>query len=468
MNTMKQEGNALVYRWDAEALRIEPWGENSLRVRAVVLGEVEDTDFALLPLDGTTQKEVKISVEEYSARIENGKIAAVLTVNPWNHECDVAFYNQKGELLLKEAGSGGALNKKNRFFKSIIGGDFRLTVTFASNPSEKLYGMGQYQQDLLNVKNCNLELAHRNSQASVPFVLSSLGYGFLWHNPAIGRVSFGGNTTEWYAESTKQMDYWITAGDTPDEIERSYADATGKAPMMPEYGMGFWQCKLRYWNQEQLLSVAREYKRRNIPIDVIVCDFFHWPRMGDYRFDEEFFPDPDAMVRELTEMGIELMVSVWPQVDVRSENYQEMKQQGLLVKADKGVDIAMLYNGNSTFYDATNPRSRAYVWGKCKKNYYDKGIKIFWLDEAEPEYTGYDFDNYRYYQGSVAQVGNIYPQAYARTFYEGMQAQGQEKIVNLLRCAWAGSQRYGALVWSGDIHSNWETLRRQEIGRAHV
>ena len=117
MNTMKQEGNALVYRWDAEALRIEPWGENSLRVRAVVLGEVEDTDFALLPLDGTTQKEVKISVEEYSARIENGKIAAVLTVNPWNHECDVAFYNQKGELLLKEAGSGGALNKKNRFFK---------------------------------------------------------------------------------------------------------------------------------------------------------------------------------------------------------------------------------------------------------------------------------------------------------------------------------------------------------------
>lgn len=459
MYTMKQEGSALVYRWDGEMLRIEPWGENSLRVRSTILGEVEDTDYALLPV--STQREAEICVEEYSARLVNGKITAVLTVDSWNHGCDIAFYNQKGELLLREAGCGGALNKKNRFFKPIIGGDFRLTVTFASNPEEKLYGMGQYQQDLLNVKNCNLELAHRNSQASVPFVLSSLGYGFLWHNPAVGRVSFGGNTTEWYAESTKQMDYWITAGDTPDEIEGAYADATGKAPMMPEYGMGFWQCKLRYWNQEQLLSVAREYKRRNIPIDVIVCDFFHWPRMGDYRFDEEFFPDPDAMVQELAEMGIELMVSVWPQVDVRSENYQEMKQQGLLVKADKGVDIAMLYNGNSTFYDATNPRSRAYVWEKCKKNYYDKGIKIFWLDEAEPEYTGYDFDNYRYYQGPVAQVGNIYPQAYARTFYEGMQGEGQKEIVNLLRCAWAGSQRYGALVWSGDIHSDWETLRRQ-------
>ena len=458
MNTMSQEGKALVYRWDGEVLSVMPWGRNSFRVRSTVLGEVEDTDYALLAPEET---EGQIEVGEYVSRITNGKITAELTVDSWSHSCDIAFYNQKGELLLKEAGRGGALDKKNRFFKPIIGGDYRLTVTFASNPKEKLYGMGQYQQDILNVKNCNLELAHRNSQASVPFVLSDLGYGFLWHNPAIGRVSFASNTTEWYAESTKQMDYWITAGDTPDEIEQAYGRAVGTAPEMPEYGLGFWQCKLRYWNQEELLNVAREYKRRGVPVDVIVCDFFHWPRMGDYRFDEEFFPDPEAMTKELKEMGMELMVSVWPQVDLRSENYQEMKQQGLLVKADKGVDVAMLYNGNSTFFDATNPRAREYVWNKCRKNYYDKGIRVFWLDEAEPEFTGYDFDNYRYFQGPAAQVGNIYPQSYARTFYEGLKAAGEDRVVSLLRCAWAGSQRYGALVWSGDIHSDWETLRRQ-------
>lgn len=458
MYTMSQEGNALVYRWDGEVLSVEPWGANSFRVRSTVLGELEDTDYALLPQEPV---KAEIKVEEYKGVITNGKITAVLEVSGWSKKCDISFYNQNGKLLLKEAGEGGALNKRNRFFKPIIGGDFHLTVTFASEPVEKLFGMGQYQQDILNVKNCNLELAHRNSQASVPFVLSDQGYGFLWHNPAVGRVSFASNTTEWYAESTKQMDYWITAGDTPDEIEQAYGDATGKVPMMPEYGMGFWQCKLRYWNQEQLLKVAREYKERKIPIDVIVCDFFHWPKMGDFRFDEEFFPDPEAMVKELKDMGIELMVSIWPQIDWKSENYEEMKQKGLLVKAEKGVDIAMLYNGNSTFYDATNPRSRSYVWEKCKKNYYDYGIKVFWLDEAEPEYSGYDFDNYRYYQGTNAQIGNIYPQAYARTFYEGQTEAGQENVVNLLRCAWAGSQRYGALVWSGDIHSDWAALRRQ-------
>ena len=274
-------------------------------------------------------------------------------------------------------------------------------------------------------------------------------------------MSFGRNRTTWHAEATGQLDYWVTAGDIPADISRNYARATGFAPMMPEYGLGFWQCKLRYWNQEQLLSVAREYKKRNLPIDVIVCDFFHWPRMGDYRFDPEFFPDPAAMVKELKEMGIELMVSVWPQISLNSENYAEMDQQGLLVRAEYGEQVGMRFVEDSMFYDATNPRARDFVWQKCKQNYYDFGIRIFWLDEAEPEYGTYDFKAYRYAAGPNIEVGNIYPQCYARGFYEGMKAAGQENPVNLLRCAWAGSQRYGALVWSGDIMSDWKDFRRQ-------
>jgi alpha-D-xyloside xylohydrolase len=430
-----------------------------------MMGEILDSDFALLPVD--TQP-VRIDVNEHEAVIANGKIKAVIKEEGWSRKCQISFYNNKGELLLREIGQNGALNLQSRRFKPIIGGDYRLTVSFESNENEKLYGMGQYQQEIMNIKNCSFELAHRNSQASIPFVLSSLGYGFLWHNPAIGRVSFSKNKTEWYAESTKQMDYWITAGDTPDEIVESYADVTGKVPMMPEYGLGFWQCKLRYYNQEQLLEVAREYKRRNLPIDVIVCDFFHWPKMGDFRFDEEFFPDPEAMVAELKEMGIELMVSVWPQIDLQSENYDEMYRKGYLVKPEMGVNISMLFGGYSNFFDAMNPEARKYVWEKCKKNYYDYGIKIFWLDEAEPEFSVYDFDNYRYYLGPNVQIGNMYPQLYSRTFYEGMKAEGQQNIINLVRCAWVGSQRYGALVWSGDIHSSYEDFRKQICAGLHM
>ena len=169
------------------------------------------------------------------------------------------------------------------------------------------------------------------------------------------------------------------------------------------------------------------------------------------------------MVDELRSYGMEVMVSVWPQVDWRSENFDEMYQKGLLVKTDHGMNLQMSFQGNNVFYDATNPEAREYVWDKCKDNYYKYGIRTFWLDEAEPEFGTYDYDNYRYYAGSVLQQGNIYPREYARGFYEGQEASGQKDILNLLRCAWVGSQRYGALVWSGDISSTYEDFRRQIV-----
>lgn len=458
----QEKDGALLYRYDAERVIVEPWGENSLRVRASKMAEMPEELWAL---QEKRKGKGEVSIGEYSAEIRNGKIRAVI-----NNIGKLFFYNQKGELLLEEfvrnredmfADTCSSLLIEAREFKPLIGGDYALTMRFVSNPHEKIYGMGQYQQDFLNLKGADLELAHRNSQASVPFMISSLGYGFLWNNPAVGRVNFSKNTTTWEAFSTKKLDYWITAGDTPAEIEEAYAEVAGTVPMMPEYGLGFWQCKLRYQTQEELLSIAREYKKRNLPIDVLVVDYFHWPKQGDFRFDTDYWPDPDGMIREVKEMGIELMVSVWPMVDYLSENFEEMKAKGLLTRVEKGVRIDNTYMGNTIQFDPTNPEAREYVWGKCRQNYYDKGVRIFWLDEAEPEYTVYDFENYRYHIGTNVQVGNIYPVMYAKTFFDGMRECGQEQVVNLLRCAWAGSQRYGALVWSGDIHSSFPSLRNQ-------
>ena len=460
MDFFEISDQALLWRNHGETLCIQPWGPDSLRVRSVPMGELRDDRFALL--DATPCEDVEIkAIDETHVLVCCGKITAQVEVRGWKQRAHITFVNQKGETLLEETDGENALVLNARKFEPILGGDYALTATFQGADGEHIYGMGQYQEEYLDWKGCTLELAHRNSQASVPMYISSRGYGFLWHNPAIGTVSFGRNRTTWHVDTTKQLDYWITAGDTPKDISRNYGRATGFAPMMPEYGLGFWQCKLRYWNQEQLLNVAREYKRRNLPIDVIVCDFFHWPRMGDYRFDPEFFPDPAAMVKELKDMGIELMVSVWPQVALTSENYEEMRQQGLLVRAEYGEQIGMRFVEDSMFFDATNPRARKYVWKKIKKNYYDLGIRVFWLDEAEPEYGTYDFKAYRYHIGPNQQVGNVWPQYYARVFYEGMKEAGQENPVNLLRCAWAGSQRYGALVWSGDIMSDWSYFRRQ-------
>ena len=186
------------------------------------------------------------------------------------------------------------------------------------------------------MKGSVLELAQRNSQASIPFALSNLGYGFLWNNPAIGEVAFANNGTVWKAECAEQFDYWICAGDTPAELVERYAAVTGTPPMMPEYGLGYWQCKLRYRNQEEILAVAREHKKRGLPMDAIVVDFFHWSMQGNFEFEKRDWPDPDAMVKELKEMGIETVVSVWPTIDERSKNYGEMSGKGYLVRTDRG------------------------------------------------------------------------------------------------------------------------------------
>lgn len=451
------EEGSLCWQLAGETLMLTPWGEDSLRVRARMMGEITDDRFALM--DPAPQEPV-IEIGADSASIRVGRLTAVVDTDEWHHYARISYYGPKG-LLTRETAPANALALKARKFEPMLGGDYKLSVTFDAFEDEHLYGMGQYQEERLDWKGCTLELAHRNSQASVPFVVSSRGYGFLWHDPAIGEVSFGLNRTTWHADSTKQMDYWITCADDPSGISSRYAEATGFAPVMPEYALGFWQCKLRYWNQEQLLKVAREYKRRGLPISVIVCDFFHWPHMGDYRFDPEFFPDPAAMVKELKEMGIELMVSVWPQIALTSENYEDMRRQGLLVRAEYGEQVGMRFVEDSMFFDATNPKARSYVWKKIKRNYYDAGIRLFWLDEAEPEYGTYDFKAYRYHLGTNQQIGNIYPQLYARGFYEGLKEAGEEAPVELVRCAWAGSQRYGALVWSGDIMSRWEDFRRQ-------
>ena len=468
---LKRIDNNLCRRNDKELLLVEPWGKNSFRVRATQRHEFTADDIsALEPLSEAAKQDmmngVTIEINGDKGVITNGKLTCNISEGGV-----LQFVNQDGKILLEEyertrdmyEGSGkfaSALEIVPRTFQPRSGADnFKLIYRLEANEGEKLFGMGQNQQPYLDVKGCIIELAQRNSQASVPFVLSDRGYGMLWNNPAIGQVTFGKNVTEWVAQSTKQLDYWITAGDTPAEIEEAYADATGKVPMMPEYGMGFWQCKLRYQTQEELLEVARGYHRRGIPVDVIVADFFHWPHEGDWKFDKEYWPDPAAMVKELDEMGMKLMVSIWPTVDGESENYKEMLDLGYLARSEYGKRLGQL--GNASVIDVTNPDTRAYVWGKIKDNYYKDGIQIFWLDEAEPEFTGYEYEHYRYWRGADMEVGNSYPKFYAQMAYDGMAAEGQKNILNLLRCAWAGSQKFGVLVWSGDIDSSFRSLRNQ-------
>lgn len=174
------------------------------------------------------------------------------------------------------------------------------------------------------------------------------------------------------------------------------------------------------------------------------------------------------MTTELDELGVKLMVSIWPTVSPLSENYQKLLTEGLLVGTepglpkhapwrDKGFDAEMPV----AFYDATDPEAREFLWAKVKQNYYDKGIRTWWLDGCEPEIQPGHPQNLRFHAGPGAEVFNLYSMAHAQGFYEGMLAEGDDEVVSLSRSAWAGSQRYGAALWSGDIGPTWESLQAQ-------
>jgi alpha-D-xyloside xylohydrolase len=341
-------------------------------------------------------------------------------------------------------------------------------VSFRSFPDERFYGLGQHQHGLLDQKGAVVELVQRNTEVCVPFALSNRGYGFLWNMPGIGRVELGASGTKWVADAARQIDYWVTAAPTPAEVVSQYSKATGLPPMLPEWASGFWQSKLRYRTQEELLAVAREHKRRGLPLSVIVVDFFHWTRQGEWKFDPAEWPDPQAMVDELKALGVELMVSVWPSVNPDSENYGEMDRRGLLVGNVGSLPLNMPFwdKGSNShvfvrYYDSTNPEARSYVWDKVRQGYGRHGIRAFWLDACEPEMLPEDPESDWFHIGPGAEVRNVYPREHARGFAEGLWASGEKEILTLCRSAWAGSQRYGAAVWSGDIDSTFDALAKQ-------
>ncbi|WP_020659990.1 glycoside hydrolase family 31 protein [Amycolatopsis benzoatilytica] len=467
MITVTGDGHALEVTIRHEVLRIEPWGADSLRVRAGRHAIRDHLPGALLP---PKPAPAEVTATDRSGVVVNGDLTGIVEVVDTDTGIDAAVRfvrTTTGEELLAEQRAHfwwpGA-----RLFLPSGNGYGRLEQRFAAYDDERIYGLGQRTHGRLDHKGLVLDLVQRNAEVSVPFLLSSRGYGFLWNNPAVGRVEFAGNGTRWVADDARQIDYWITASPDPRTILSRYADATGHPPMLPEWAAGFWQSKLRYRSQDELMEVAREYQRRGLPLSVIVADFFHWTHLGDWRFDPAEWPDPAGMIRELDTLGVKLMVSVWPTVSPLSENYQHLHENGLLVGTDQGVPFHAPWKDKGfgaempvAYYDPTNPEARRFVWEKIKANYYDLGVRAWWLDGDEPELQPGHPHNLSLHAGPGSEVATLYPQAHARTFHDGITAEGDDEIVLLSRSAWAGSQRYGAAVWSGDIAPTWESLRAQ-------
>lgn len=453
MGKIVLEDKRLVFQRRDELIIIEPYGENCLRTRATRNNKVSEEKWTLL--DPVTEDSCVVEGDEKFATITNGDMKATIDAGfPW-YGGIVCFY-RKDKLILKRKYEGDYVNN----YIHTEGDHYSTKVIFEANEGEHFYGLGQETEDAFDRKGSTCNLVHYNTKSALPFLYSSLGYGFFWNNPSPGRCETTRNHILWHSESCYQADFLIFSGDTPADVMKIYADLTGYASKFPDWAAGFWQCKLRYEDQEQLLEVAREYKKRGIPIDAIVIDFFHWTEQGEWKFDPKYWPDPKAMCDELKELGIKPIVSVWPTIHPNSENWEEMNEKNMLVRTENGQFGTFNFFGQVTFIDVLNPETRSFVWDKIKKNYYDYGIHSFWLDEAEPEVHPQQFGHLHFYLGNGSQTAMLYPYYYVKMLYDGLKEAGEADIISLTRAAYPGSQKYGAAVWNGDIVSDWRALRQ--------
>ncbi|MCF8358821.1 MAG: DUF5110 domain-containing protein [Prolixibacteraceae bacterium] len=275
-----------------------------------------------------------------------------------------------------------------------------------------------------------------------------------------------------YSESGKQIDYYFVKGNNADEVISGYRELTGKSPIMPKWAMGLWQSRERYRNQQQLVDVVKEYRKRKIPFDNIVLDWQYWPedKWGDHDFDPQFWPDPEKMIDDVHDMNAHIMISVWPKFYNGTENYELFKENGWLFM--NNIELGHLdWVGPgylNTFYDAYNPEARKTFWKGLNKKLFSKGIDAWWLDATEPDmHSNVTIEERKStmtpnFFGSGEEYFNTYSLLQAKGVYEGQRETAPDKRVFILtRSAFAGQQRYGAATWSGDIVTRWNDLRDQ-------
>jgi len=327
---------------------------------------------------------------------------------------------------------------------------------------EAFYGLGQHQAGVFNYRGEAVDISQDNTNISVPLLLSSNGYGIFWNNGS--RSRFNNRFVHAFylsSEVADSVDYYFLFGPDFDKIIGEYRELTGEAPLFGKWAYGYWQCKNRYDSQQELETIAGKYRDLHIPLDNLVQDWFWWNTMGEPVFNKNY-PDPKGMIDTLHKEHVHLMISVWPFFRPGSPVYDDMDKRGYFIA--RSITGGFHPRG-SALYDAFNPEARKYYWKLMDDALFKIGVDAWWLDTSEPETEGRETNllvTNKVAIGNGARYANEFPLLTTTAVYQGQRsASDQKRVFILSRSGFAGIQRNATSVWSGDIHPNWETFRRQ-------
>lgn len=341
---------------------------------------------------------------------------------------------------------------------------YHTTLSLQFQPEEMLYGLGQAEEGVWNLRNTTQYLHQANLKIAVPVLVSNMGYGLMLstQSPAVFDDTAYGSYI--HTEADAYLDYYFLAGDMR-EIVSGYRCLTGKAVMLPKWAFGYMQSQERYESAEELVETAKRFRDIGFGMDTLVLDWLSWPdgMWGQKSFDRERFPDPSEMMKELHGLDAHLMLSIWPNMTPDCPDYLEFKDAGLFFP-------------NSNIYDAFSKEGRALYWSQVKKNLFRHGVDAWWCDSSEPVTPEWGRirkppapEMYRTFVEEAGKLmpidkANAYGLYHAMGIYEGQRGETEAKrVVNLTRSGYLGIQKYGTILWSGDTYASWETLKKQIV-----
>jgi alpha-D-xyloside xylohydrolase len=447
---VQQSPNGFTARDDREELAVTVCGDSLIHVTARPLNSPAPAEFQpwmLSQMGACPGAAFQFNDSNGTATLTTAQLVVSLPERDGN----LIVKTVQGETLLHERP-----NLPRTYLPSDAPGLFHNEDRFGPDATEALYGLGQHQSGMFNYRGGVVELGQNNTDVAIPLLVSSKGYAIFWNTASFSYVD-NRFPLELNLESmaAPDIDYYVLYGPQMDSIIHQYRSMTGHVPLFPEWAYGFFQSKDRYKTQAEILSVAEGYRSRHIPLDAIVQDWFWWKSggKGDPVFDSGY-TDVPAELNTLHDEHIHAMISAWAMMDTTAENYKTM--------VGKGFEIP-----GAQVYDATNPAARDFFWNDFVGKLFAQGWDAFWLDSSEPEEAWPHIGdailrNKMLHIGSGLEYTNIYPFEHTLGVAQHWQeATKQKRVFILTRSAFAGQQRIGATVWSGDVYSSWWALRRQ-------
>lgn len=448
--------NSLTLQSACNTTLIETWSDGIIHIRHLPAGAV--TPRPSLIVNGA-KGAASFSVTQSDSEITARTAALGITVS-----------RKDGHVALTRKGADQPFLSETLWRSYSIPADkglYRIAQSFAV-PSAGMhyYGLGQHPGGGLDLQKQTVHLQQANGSTALPFLLTSAGWGILWDNASVSDVSIAqpanGGSLVFSSERAEAIDYYVLSGANADEIIAGYRRLTGEVPMLPRWAWGLWQSYEHYATQDEIVGVARRYRSSGIPIDGIIQDWQYWKegQWGAHQFDEKRYPDADKMVADIHALNMHTIVSVWARFDKDTDTRKELDQAGVL--------FPQTYNnvypvGTGRWYDPYG-KGRDIYWQQISRRLGKNGFDGWWLDGSEAELGGEwgqmrDVETAR---GPGSLVYNAYPLFHTTGVFEGHRRDFPDRRpVILTRSAWAGQQRNGAISWSGDIHGDWETLRRQ-------